>query len=39
MKKLLLLIILASFTISAHAQFPGGGFGKKKAAIKGFMNT
>jgi len=37
MKKLLLTIAIISFTLSAQAQFPGGGFGKKKAVIKGFI--
>ena len=37
MKKLLLIIAIISFSINAQAQFPGGGFGKKKATIKGFI--
>ncbi|WP_235295371.1 TonB-dependent receptor domain-containing protein [Portibacter lacus] len=37
MKKLLLLIAICSISTSAFSQFPMGGFGKKKEAIKGFI--
>lgn len=38
MKKLLLLTVtLCLFVLNAQAQFPTGGFGKKKESIKGFI--
>lgn len=37
MKKLLLIITTICFSYSVQAQFPGGGFGKKKEVIKGFI--
>ncbi len=37
MKRVLLLLLLISITSVLSAQFPMGGFGKKKASIKGFI--